>query len=58
MVRNRPWCKQEERLHNIEGLAFYSKELEEKVSLEHKGKNHIAYIKGIDSNYRKVTKIS
>ena len=47
--------EQEERLHNIEGLAFYSKELEEKVSLEHKGKNHIAYIKGIDSNYRKVT---
>ncbi|WP_339666714.1 ABC transporter permease [Maribacter arcticus] len=49
--------EQEERLHAVEGLAFYSKELEEKVSLEHQGKNHIAYIKGIDSNYTKVTAV-
>ena len=49
--------EQEEKLHNIDGLAFYSKELEEKVSLEHRGKNHIAYIKGIDSNYTKVTAV-
>lgn len=49
--------EQEERLHTVEGLAFYSKELEEKVSLEHQGKNHIAYIKGIDSNYTKVTAV-
>ena len=49
--------EQEERLHAVEGLAFYSKELEEKVSLEHQGKNHIAYIKGIDSNYTKVTDV-
>ena len=49
--------EQEEKLHNIDGLAFYSKELEEKVSLEHRGKNHIAYIKGIDSNYTKVTEV-
>ena len=47
--------EQEQKLLNVEGLAFYSKELEEKVSLEHKGKNHIAYIKGVDSNYTKVT---
>ncbi len=46
--------EQEGRLNNIEGLAFYSKEIEEKVYLEHRGKNHIAYIKGIDSNYIKV----
>jgi lipoprotein-releasing system permease protein len=49
--------EQEEKLSGIEGLAFYSKELEEKVSLEHRGKNHIAYIKGIDSNYTKVTEV-
>ena len=49
--------EQEEKLSGIEGLAFYSKELEEKVSLEHQGKNHIAYIKGIDSNYTKVTAV-
>ncbi|TDT46273.1 lipoprotein-releasing system permease protein [Maribacter spongiicola] len=47
--------EQEQRLHSVDGLAFYSKELEEKVSLEHRGKNHIAYIKGVDSNYTKVT---
>lgn len=46
--------EQENRLANINGLAHYSKEIEEKVYLEHKGKNHIAYIKGIDSNYTKV----
>lgn len=47
-------AEQEERLNNISGLTFYSKEIEEKVYLEHRGKNHIAYIKGIDSNYTKV----
>jgi len=47
--------EQEERLQSVNGLAFYSKEIEEKVSLEHRGKNHIAYIKGVDSNYTKVT---
>ncbi|WP_419213164.1 ABC transporter permease [Maribacter sp. X9] len=49
--------EQEQKLLAVEGLAFYSKELEEKVSLEHRGKNHIAYIKGVDSNYTKVTGI-
>jgi lipoprotein-releasing system permease protein len=45
------------QLNQIEGLAFYAKEIEEKVYLEHRGKNHIAYIKGIDANFRKVTEI-
>lgn len=49
--------EQEKRLGDINGLAYYSKEIEEKVYLEHKGKNHIAYIKGIDSNYTKVVNI-
>jgi len=47
--------EQEEKLQSLKGIAYYSKELEEKVSLEHQGKNHIAYIKGVDSNYTKVT---
>jgi len=47
--------EQEQRLLSVDGLAFYAKEIEEKISLEHRGKNHIAYIKGIDSNYTKVT---
>tara|TARA_R110000868_G_scaffold154578_1_gene380636 strand:+ start:1336 stop:2586 length:1251 start_codon:yes stop_codon:yes gene_type:complete len=46
---------QEQKLKEVGGIAFYSKELEEKVSLEHRSKNHIAYIKGVDSNYTKVT---
>jgi lipoprotein-releasing system permease protein len=46
---------QETKLASIKGVAYYSKEIEEKVYLEHKGKNHIAYLKGIDSNYNKVT---
>lgn len=46
---------QEQQLLNVNGLAYFSKEIEEKVSLEHQGKNLIAYIKGIDNNYTKVT---
>jgi len=47
--------EQETKLAAIQGIAQYSKEIEEKVLLEHKGKNQIAYLKGIDSNYIKVT---
>ena len=47
--------EQETKLSAIKGIAYYSKEIEEKVYLEHRGKNHIAYLKGIDSNYTKVT---
>jgi lipoprotein-releasing system permease protein len=46
---------QETKLASIQGIAYYSKEIEEKVYLEHKGKNHIAYLKGVDSNYTNVT---
>ncbi|MUH37436.1 ABC transporter permease [Zobellia amurskyensis] len=48
---------QEEQLSQIDGLAFYSKELEEKVYLKHREKGHIAFIKGIDTNYTHVTGI-
>lgn len=48
-------AEQETKLAAIQGIAYYSKEIEEKVYLEHKGKNHIAYLKGIDSNYTNVT---
>ncbi|MBU3026756.1 FtsX-like permease family protein [Zobellia galactanivorans] len=49
--------EQEAELAQIEGLAFYSKELEEKVYLKHREKGHIAFIKGIDTNYTHVTGI-
>ncbi len=44
----------EEKLKEIEGIANYSKVIEERVFLQYKGKNHIAYIKGVDENYGKV----
>lgn len=47
--------EEQKRLSEIEGIAHFSKEIEERVYLSYKDKNDIAYIKGIDKNYRKVT---
>jgi len=49
--------EQENKLSAIDGVASYSKELEEQVSFTHKGKNHFAYIKGVDASYNKTTAI-
>ena len=46
-----------QNLNKIEGIADYSKEIEERVFLTFKQKNHIAYIKAVDSNYTRVTGI-
>lgn len=46
---------EEDALKNIEGLANYSKELEERAYLTFREKSYIAYIKGVDDNYRSVT---
>nr|WP_321415434.1 FtsX-like permease family protein [uncultured Allomuricauda sp.] len=46
---------QEAQLNQIDGLANYSKELEERAYLTYKEKSTIAYIKGVDENYRAVT---
>ena len=43
--------EQENLLSNLEGLASYSKEIEEKVVLSFDKKMDIAVIKGVDSNY-------
>ncbi len=48
---------QEKALAQIEGIASYAKELEEQVSFTHKGKNHFAYIKGVDQGYTTTTAI-
>nr|WP_298996215.1 FtsX-like permease family protein [uncultured Allomuricauda sp.] len=45
----------ERQLGEIKGLASFSKELEERAYLNFRGKSTIAYIKGIDGNYRSVT---
>jgi len=49
--------EQEKQLSVLKGIVSYSKEIEEKVYLSHRQKNHIAYLKGVDSNYTKVTGI-
>ena len=48
---------QETKLSAIDGVASFSKELEEQVSFTHKGKNHFAHIKGVDTSYTKTTAI-
>ena len=50
--------EQENALSEIEGLAYYSKEIEEKVVLSHKEKTEIASIKGVDANYNNVTGVA
>ncbi|GLB53441.1 membrane protein [Neptunitalea chrysea] len=44
-------------LRNISGIASYAKVIEERVFLNFKNKNHIAYIKGVDANYGNVNAI-
>ncbi len=48
---------QRNRLNSIEGIESISEIIEERVFLHYKGKNHIAYIKGVDSLYGKVTQL-
>ncbi|TFG75526.1 MAG: FtsX-like permease family protein [Flavobacteriales bacterium] len=47
--------EQEESIKNIYDITAFSKELEEKVYLTYQQKSHIAFIKGVDTNYIKVT---
>lgn len=48
---------QKERLQRISGVEAVSEIIEERVFIHYKGKNHIAYIKGVDSLYGNVTVI-
>lgn len=48
---------QKNQLKNIEGIENFSEIIEERVFLHYKGKNHISYIKGVDSLYGKVTQL-
>lgn len=45
------------KLQEIDGIKAYSKELEERVFLSHKQKNHVAYLKGVDEKYTNVSGI-
>ena len=48
---------QEAKLSEIDGVASYSKELEERVYLTFREKGDLADIKGVDEKYRQVTGI-
>tara|TARA_R110002012_G_scaffold6467_1_gene29704 strand:+ start:225 stop:1400 length:1176 start_codon:yes stop_codon:yes gene_type:complete len=48
---------QDQALQQLQEVAAYSKEIEEKVYLTHDQKAHIAYIKGIDSTFLQTTPI-
>ena len=45
------------KIKNIEGVEAVSKTIEERVFIRYEGKNHIAFIKGVDENYSKVTSV-
>lgn len=47
----------EKTLSKLEGIANYSKEIEERVYLTFREKGDLAFIKGVDENYRSVTGI-
>ncbi len=47
----------ETKLKNLNGIASYSREIEEKVYLTHKETGDIANIKGVDDNYVQATGI-
>lgn len=44
-------------LNNEEGIASYSKVIEERAFFDFHDKTHIAYIKGVDSNYIRLNQI-
>ena len=48
---------EKQALKKIAGIDNYSEVIEERIFLQYKGKNHIAYIKGVDSVYGKVNNL-
>ncbi len=46
-----------QKLENLASVAQFSEIIEERAFLEFKGKNHMAYIKGVDGNYPKVNPV-
>ena len=49
--------EQENKIKNIEGITGHSKTAEQRVLFFFKGKEHVAFMKGVDSVYPKVTPI-
>ena len=48
---------QNKQLHAIDGIANFSRIIEERIIASSDGNNHPAYIKGVDNNYNKITAI-
>jgi lipoprotein-releasing system permease protein len=51
-------ANQEKQLKNINGIASFSKVIEERVLFSFSGKQQVTYIKGVDSNFVHVNKAS
>ena len=49
---------QENQLKNIEGVANYSKVIEERVLFYFDGKEQVTYLKGVDDNFKKINAVS
>lgn len=47
----------EKQLQEVEGLAAYSREMEERVYLTHRQRSHVAYIKGVDDAFVTTTPV-
>ncbi len=47
----------EKQLGELNSIAYFSAELEERVYLTYRKKNQIAYVKGVDDNYTRVVPI-
>jgi lipoprotein-releasing system permease protein len=50
--------EQEQKIKNCPGIASYSKIIEERVLFSFDGKQQVAYLKGVDSNFVTVNKAS
>lgn len=50
--------EQENQIKNINGIANFSKIIEERVLFSFNGKQHVSNIKGVDCNFSKVNKAS
>lgn len=46
-----------EKLRQLPEIAYFSQVVEDQVFLNHKQKNHIAYVKGVDHNYPQVNAV-
>jgi len=49
--------EQQKKLSEIQDIEAYTKVIEERVFLDFRNKNHTAFIKGVDTNYRHVNQI-